>query len=165
MLFRLLIALVLALSLSNAFSAEVIDEVAIARIKAESLRHSEVGKTLGYLSDVYGPRLTGTPRYLEMVGWAAAQLREWGIENVWTERYGDGLRGWEVENFSATMTSPSFVQLNAQPVCCSGGTGGVVTGVPLPLDFYDIEALQASSGKLRGRECVAQAQCKNQSSQ
>ena len=102
MLFRLLIALVLALSLSNAFSAEVIDEVAIARIKAESLRHSEVGKTLGYLSDVYGPRLTGTPRYLEMVGWAAAQLREWGIENVWTERYGDGLRGWEVENFLFT---------------------------------------------------------------
>jgi hypothetical protein len=74
MLFRLLIALVLALSLSNAFSAEVIDEVAIARIKAESLRHSEVGKTLGYLSDVYGPRLTGTPRYLEMVGWAASKM-------------------------------------------------------------------------------------------
>ena len=151
MLFRLLIALILALSLSNAFPAEVIDEGAIARIRDESLRHSEVGETLGYLSDVYGPRLTGTPRYLDMVEWAATQLREWGIENVWTERYGDGLRGWEVENFSATMISPSFAQLNAQPVCCSGGTKGVVTGVPLLLDFYDIEALRASSGKLRGR--------------
>jgi len=155
MLFRLMIALILALSLSNAFPAEVIDEDANARIRNESLRRSEVGKTLEYLSDVYGPRLIGTPRYLDMVEWATVQLLEWGIENVWTERYGDNLRGWEVESFSATMTSPSFAQLNAQPVCCSDGTGGVVTDVPLLLDFYNVEALRASSGKLRGRILVA----------
>ena len=63
----------------------------------------------------------------------------------------DDLRGWEIENYSATMTSPSFAQLNAQPVCCSASTDGVVTGLPLQLDIYDIETLRASSGKLRGR--------------
>ena len=141
----------LAMKFAIAHGAEFVDEDVVARIKEEIMQRSNVGNTLACLSDVYGPRLTGTPRYLDMVEWAAGQLRDWGIENVWTERYGDDLRGWEIENYSATMTSPSFAQLNAQPVCCSASTDGVVTGSPLLLDIYDIEALRASSGKLRGR--------------
>ena len=141
----------LAMKFAIAHGAEFVDEDVVARIKEEIMQRSNVGNTLACLSDVYGPRLTGTPRYLDIVEWAAGQLRDWGIENVWTERYGDDLRGWEIENYSATMTSPSFAQLNAQPVCCSASTDGVVTGSPLLLDIYDIEALRASSGKLRGR--------------
>jgi len=32
------------------------------RIRQEEERHSEIMRTLHYLTDVYGPRLTGTPR-------------------------------------------------------------------------------------------------------
>ena len=41
-------------------SAERVDETVIAAIKLEGFQHSQVMDTLSWLSDVYGPRLTGS---------------------------------------------------------------------------------------------------------
>ncbi|MDQ3907597.1 MAG: hypothetical protein M3268_04555, partial [Acidobacteriota bacterium] len=42
-------------------AAETIDADAVNRIKDEESKRSRVMETLSYLSDVYGPRLTGSP--------------------------------------------------------------------------------------------------------
>ena len=42
---------------------EKVDSAAIAQIKEEGMNHSQVMEILSYLSDVYGPRLTGSPGY------------------------------------------------------------------------------------------------------
>ena len=112
---------------------------------------SSIADSLVYLADVYGPRLTGTPRYLEMVQWVAARLRAWGIDEVRIETYGEGHRGWEVTGTAASMVSPSFAPLDARPVCCGKSTEGEVSGVPLLVDFYDIDALRSLDVSLEGR--------------
>ena len=142
---------ILILSVAAADAAEPVDLSVVAQIREESQQRSEVANTLSFLSDVYGPRLTGTPRYLTMVEWAAGQLRDWGIDSVRIESFGKGLRGWDVESFSASITSPAFSSLNAQPVCCSNGTGSPVGGTPILVDFYDIDAMRELEGTLRGK--------------
>ena len=136
---------------AQALADDVIDHSVVSRLREESFQHSQVDNTISYLSDVYGPRLTGTPRYLEMVKWVESQLCSWGINNIRIESFGEGLRGWEIEAFSAVMTSPAFMSLNAQPVCCSRSTDGPISGAVTLVDFYDLEALQTLTGRLRGK--------------
>jgi hypothetical protein len=38
-----------------------------------------------YLTDVYGPRLTGSPNIKEAADWAQKTMKEWGLANVKTE--------------------------------------------------------------------------------
>ena len=45
--------------------AEKIDLDAVYRIKEEGLQRSKVMETESYLTDVYGPRLTGSPNITE----------------------------------------------------------------------------------------------------
>lgn len=121
------------------------------RIRGELAASSTIEGNLRQLSDIYGPRLTGTPRYLEMVHWVESRIREWGIDDIVIEAYGDGDRGWDVESFSANLTAPMFTVLGAQPVCCGASTDGSLIGTPLVVDFYDLKALQRFGGELRGR--------------
>ncbi len=130
---------------------EVSDGETYSMIRDEVQRASSIDNSLVHLADVYGPRLTGTPRYLQMVRWVEQQLKDWGIDTVRIESYGEGRRGWEVEHFSAAMTSPVFASLNAQPVCCGHSLDDGVSGVPSLVDFYDLDALQALSGQLQGK--------------
>ena len=130
---------------------ELVDHAAIERLKQESQQHSEVAETVSYLSDVYGPRLSGTPRYVDMVHWVEARLRGWGIDNVRLESFGDGLRGWEVNHFAVAMTAPRFMSINAQPVCCSRSTDGEKSSPVTVVDFYDRNALEPLAGGLNGR--------------
>jgi hypothetical protein len=43
--------------------AERLDYDAVYRIKEEGLQRSQVMEIASYLTDVYGPRLTGSPTY------------------------------------------------------------------------------------------------------
>ncbi len=59
---RLLLAAALVSGL-NAYgqTPEKIDMEMVNKIKAEGLEKSEVMETISYLTDVHGPRLTGSP--------------------------------------------------------------------------------------------------------
>src|SRR5258708_7699251 len=55
-------AMLLAASPTRAQSpAETVDLNAVSRIRDMALNHSQIADTVGYLSDVIGPRLTGSP--------------------------------------------------------------------------------------------------------
>jgi hypothetical protein len=71
------------------------DESVIAEIKAEGFQHSAVMDTLSWLSDVHGPRLTGSPNLRKAAEWARDQLTRWGLERAALEPYGSIGRGWE----------------------------------------------------------------------
>ncbi|MBJ89168.1 MAG: hypothetical protein CMO98_04830 [Woeseia sp.] len=121
------------------------------KIKNELTSGSMIAENLHQLSNVYGPRLTGTPRYVEMVQWTESTIRKWGVDDVRIEEYGVNDRGWEVESFYAAITSPIFSGLGAQPVCCGASIDGEVSGIPLVVDFYDLAALQKFEGRLSGK--------------
>lgn len=53
----------LSIVASSGFAQEPVAAEVVARIKEEAFQRSQVLDTLSYLTDVYGPRLSGTPAY------------------------------------------------------------------------------------------------------
>src|SRR5712691_12835780 len=66
---------------------EKVDLDAVYRIKDEGLQRSKVMEIESYLTDVYGPRLTGSPYIKEAADWAQKTMKEWGLANVHTETF------------------------------------------------------------------------------
>jgi len=52
---------ILLLTAAAAIAEEKVDLAAVYRIKTEAFQHSKVMDHAFYLTDVYGPRLTGRP--------------------------------------------------------------------------------------------------------
>jgi len=61
------------------------DLYGIYQIKDEGFNHSQVMDIMGYLSDVYGPRLTNSPDIKEAAAWTTGKMKEWQLANVHLE--------------------------------------------------------------------------------
>src|SRR5437764_1486873 len=90
---------------------EPVNDAVIAQIKSEGFQHSAVMDTLSWISDVYGPRLTGSSNLQRAAEWARDQLSKWGLEHVALEPYGHKVRGWNVQRFSLEMTEPQYLRI------------------------------------------------------
>src|SRR5688572_24688826 len=104
-------------------SSEPVDTVAIATIRDEALNRSQVMDTAFWLTDRYGPRLTGSPEYEEAADWAMARLRSYGVRNLRKERFATGY-GWSLAAFHATMTVPRVMPMIGTPLAWTSGTPG-----------------------------------------
>src|SRR6267143_118582 len=85
----------------------------IVRIKDEGMNRSQVMNTLSYLSDVIGPRLTGSPNMKRANEWTRDQLTKWGLQNAHLEAWGPFGRGWSLKRFSAQVSEPLDIPLIA----------------------------------------------------
>src|SRR5262245_1876142 len=87
--------------------SEKVDLDAVYRIKEEGLtpQRSKVMEIESYLTDVYGPRLTGSPDSREAAEWAMKSMRDWGIANVHLETWHFG-RGWQNHRFASSAVTP-----------------------------------------------------------
>lgn len=130
-------------------AGEAVDLTAIWRIKDEGLNRSEVMETLSYLTDVHGPRLTGSPNMKRAQEWAKGKLEEWGLENVHLESYPFG-RGWELEHLSVEMLEPGYSPLIAFPKSWTPGTEGLVIAEAIRVDIQKEEDFEKYHGKLKG---------------
>src|SRR5262245_2335245 len=83
----------------------------VAKIKEEGTQRSKVMETISFLTDVHGPRLTGSPITRRAGEWAKGRLTEWGLENARLEKWGNFGRGWTLEGFSANVVEPDFCPL------------------------------------------------------
>src|SRR4051794_39583262 len=68
-------------------SVDRMDPDMVYRVKYEGLQHSKVMELASYLTDVYGPRLTGSPEIKEAAEWAGKTMRDWGLANVHLEPF------------------------------------------------------------------------------
>jgi carboxypeptidase Q len=134
-----------------AAAQEKIDLDAANRIRDTSLNHSQIMEMLGYLTDVTGPRLTGSPNLKRAEEYARDKLREWGLENAHLEAWGPFGRGWSLEGFTANVLSPRFSPLIAYPKAWSPGTNGIVRGEVVLLDAKTVVDLDKYKGKLKGK--------------
>src|SRR5262245_13404514 len=57
----------------------------IGKIREEGLTRSQVMDHVGWLADVYGPRLTGSPNILHASDWAIKKFTDWGLANAHRE--------------------------------------------------------------------------------
>lgn len=131
----------------------------------EAFENSKVMDQLFYLADVYGPRLTGSPEFQQAADWAVSRLKEYGVSNVHTERWGPFGRSWSLESYTLEMISPRYSHLIAAPLAWSEATHGTETGELLlapkeePENIFDIKAQREAleryesewRGKLRGK--------------
>lgn len=132
--------------------AEKIDLDVINRIKNEELQHSQVIETVSYLTDVIGPRLTGSPGLRKAQQYAIERLREWGIANGQLEPWGRPFgRGWSLEGFTANVTAPAFSSLIAYPKAWSPATNGMVRSEAIFFDVKTEADLAKYKGKLKGK--------------
>lgn len=109
----------------SAQSAERVDLDAIQKIRQEGLNNSQVMKHLFYMTDVYGPRLQGSPGIEQAGDWVVKTLQSWGMQNVRKERFPFGV-GWSLNNFHATMVGAQGMPLIGYPKAWSSGTKGMV---------------------------------------
>lgn len=100
---------------------EVID-----KIKDEGMNRSQVMKTISYMTDVIGPRLTGSPGLKRANEWTRDQLTSYGLQNGRLESWGPFGRGWTLKRFTAMVDGPTAFPLIAYPKAWSPGTDTLV---------------------------------------
>jgi hypothetical protein len=145
------IGVLLALPLTAQLAdTEKVDLDAVYRIKDEGLQRSKVMEITSYLTDVYGPRLTGSPEIKEAADWAQKTMKEWGLANVHTEAWEFG-RGWQNRRFVALAVTPRAYPLIGFPRAWSPGTNGPVKGEAIFAPVQTDQDLNKWRGKLRGK--------------
>jgi carboxypeptidase Q len=123
----------------------------VQRIRDEALNRSQVMQTLSHLTNIIGPRLTGSPGMRRANEWTRDRLTEWGLVNAKLEPWGAFGRGWTLRQFSAAVVEPQSFPLNAYPKAWSPATAGALTGEVVYVDAKDEAGLQKFKGQLRGK--------------
>jgi hypothetical protein len=138
--------------------SETVNLALAHRIRSEaSGKNSKVMDTAFYLTDVYGPRLTGSPAARQAAEWAAGRLSEWGLSNVKLEPWGPFGRGWNCTRLVAEMTAPEFQPLIGFAQPWSPGTKGEVSGSAVLAVISSPEDFDQWHDKLRGKIVLAAA--------
>src|SRR5215208_7205846 len=127
----------------------------IARISEEGLNHSQVMETLSYLTDVIGPRLTGSPNLKRANEWTRDRLTSWGLTNAQLEAWGPFGRGWSLKRFSAQVIEPQAIPLIAAPKAWTPGFEQPITADVVYLDAKNESDLEKYQGKLKGAIVLA----------
>ena len=146
-------AVCFALTLSAQGSG--LDPATIARIRDEATQRSKAYEHVWWLSEVYGPRVTGTPAFTQASEWAMKQFREWGLANVHQERWAFG-QGWSIQNFSAVMTAPQPAVLIGAPRNYSPSTSGTIASDVVQVNIQSEADFRKYAGTLRGKIVIMQ---------
>ncbi len=121
------ISLILCLlSLTSFAQAPSSPEDIRARIRKEGMENSQIMKTMHMLSDVYGPRLTGSPNHKRAAEWTIKQMQDWGLVNAHLEPWDFKHPGWLNERLSAHIISPVKDALACEALAWTPGTSGNV---------------------------------------
>ena len=133
------------------FSQEKIDEQIVAKIKTEAFQNSQIMETLGYLTDVFGPRLTSFAKYsVKAQNWTKDKMTSWGLKNSRLEPWGTFGPGWSIEKYSIEMTAPTYDRIIAVPLAWSPSTKGTISGEPMMISIRSKADFDKYRGKLKG---------------
>lgn len=130
---------------------ERVDLATIHRIKAEAFRNSKVMDTAFYLTDVHGPRLTGSPGLQRAADWAVKTMKSWGVAEPHLEPWGPFGRGWTNVRFAARLRAPEFATLIGFARPWSMSTKGAISGEPVLAPIRTEADFAKWRGKLRGK--------------
>jgi hypothetical protein len=113
--------------LASPFAAEErIDVEVNAKIRKEGMENSKIMRTLHFLTDVYGPRLTGSPNLKAAGEWAIKEMAAWGFTNGHLEPWDFGRPGWTNEVAIGAIVSPVKDKLEFEVLAWTPSTDGTV---------------------------------------
>ena len=99
----------------------------LSRIRKEAMERSQIMKTMHMFTDVYGPRLTGSPNHKAAAEWAVKQMTAWGFDNAHLEPWDFKHPGWLNERLTAHLISPVKDPLVCEVLAWTPSTKGTVT--------------------------------------
>lgn len=129
------------------------DAAVLQQIKKEGLENSQVMDIAFHLTEISGPRLMNSPGYYRAMDYSTKQLKEWGLDNVKKDEWGDFGKGWELTKFYIAMKSPWYKPLIAFPKAWTSSTNGLKKAEVILIDPQaDSTALvNKYKGKLSGK--------------
>jgi hypothetical protein len=142
----LAVAVVIGAPALTITAEEQIDWEVNARIRKEARERSQLMNTLHHLTDVYGPRLTGSPNYKAAAEWALKQLAAWGLENGYLEPWDFGRPGWANERFAGHILSPVRDSLVGEVLAWTPSTKGTVTAHAIRIEPPECDTPPRSGG-------------------
>lgn len=144
------------------FAQSQSDKDLLERIRKEERDNSQLMKTEHMLTDVYGPRLTGSPNHKAAAEWAIRQMTAWGLSNAHLEPWDFGHVGWLNERFTGHMISPIKDVLSCEVLSWTPSTRGPVTAKAYQMTLPDRPSqeqltayLDSQKAKVRGRIVMA----------
>ncbi len=120
-------------------------------IRKHGLEQSQVMEIASWLTDVYGPRLTGSLMLDQATEWAVKTLESWDMSNVHLEEWGPFGRGWQLDHFELHCTTPSYFPVIAYPKAWSPSTAGEISGEVVYLNAANGRELRSYQGQLKGK--------------
>ena len=106
---------------------------------------------VSYLTDVYGPRLTGSPNIKQAAEWTVKKLGEWGASNPRMENWGTFGRGWVNERFSAQVLTPTPWPIIGMPKAWTPGLSSPTTADVVYAPMESEKDFDAWKGRLKGK--------------
>ncbi len=122
------VCVALVLGVTGLIAQERPDEAMLWKIRQEATNRSQILQTVHVLTDVYGPRLPGSPNLKAAGEWAVQQMTSWGLKNGRLEPWDFGRAGWANERVTAHLTSPVKDALVVEVLAWTPGTTGVARG-------------------------------------
>jgi hypothetical protein len=150
MMRRLFATVALGLLAPAALPAQsVVDTAGASRLIAEATEHSEVMENLQHLSDVIGPRLTGSPAVRKANDWTADRFRAYGLA-AHLEPWQFGIT-WERGPTAFRILAPFPRELVAHSWAWTAGTNNkTLTGPVVHIDASTAESIAAYAPKAKG---------------
>ncbi len=119
------VAVVLA-AFAGVAAEERVDQDMFWKFRQEGTNNSKILQTLHMFTDVYGPRLTGSPNLKAAGEWAIEQMHAWGLKQGHLEPWDFNRVGWSNERLTAHLVSPVKDALVVEALGWTPGTNGVV---------------------------------------
>jgi hypothetical protein len=105
------------------------------KIRKEAMDNSQIMNTMHYFADVYGPRLTGSPKLENAGKWAMKRMKEWGFDKTEMEPWNWGNVGWESDKASGFIVSPVKDSLVFEVLAWTPSTNGAVKANAVQMDI------------------------------
>src|SRR2546421_4631917 len=144
------------------FAQSAADKDLLERIRQEEKNNSQIMKTMHMFTDVYGPRLTGSPNHKAAAEWAVKQMTAWGLQNAHLEPWDFGHVGWLNERFSGMIVAPVKDILTCEVLSWTPSTRGPVTAKAYQMILPDRPSqdqltayLETQKAKVRGKIVMA----------
>ncbi len=145
-------ALLLVMIMPVSSQEAAVDLSMVYKIRQEGQRNSDIEALAYIMTDLAGPRLTGSPGIDRANEIARDKLEKYGLSNVRIEVAGDFSRGgWDYSKAYAAMTAPYYNNFSVTPVAWTAGTNGLVKGEVVLADIKTAGDLENYRGKLKGK--------------
>src|SRR5690349_3525849 len=151
-------AAALVSSMPRTLSAQelTVDTSGVGALIDQALNHSQVMENLQYLSDVVGPRLTGSPAVRRANDWTLERFRSYGLDahlEAWT--FGGT---WTRGPIHARMMAPRAHDVTAASWAWAPGTGGATRAGPVVrIDATTPDSFLAYRGRVKGAWVMTRA--------